>query len=306
MNTELMDKELKEEQKMSESPDIKGDLVPENTNIGTELINKEGDNSASMDVDNSSEQTPVVEAAETDETSEISKYFPNVEVTDANRDELESAVMVMGEHEEMKPRHEKMSASQKELAVIINANPELRGTLLDLRDGASWAEAVARNIDTETLTPAEGDPDREKWGVAKQERTAAHEKKMQRQQTIKDNEEKAQQVLNSFKDRHELDDESALKFIQFADGLLGAAFDGDLTDNLLEGLYYIQNRDTDIENAKKDGELSQKNANIEDYRDKEEDVKGDGIPDLTAGSSVKETNKRPASFGANFMKGVLD
>ncbi len=52
-------------------------------------------------------------------------------------------------------------AINKKMIDTLNSNPEAAGLFRDIMKGASLQEAVARNIDMDSIKPVEGDPDME-------------------------------------------------------------------------------------------------------------------------------------------------
>lgn len=212
----------------------------------------------------------------------INKYFPNVEITDANRSDLEDAAKKL-EH------YEKIKGVQREIAALFNAEPDLAQAFIDYRNGEDFFVALSKYIDFDSVKPVEGEPNYEKY----QENVSSRMKRLEeiegKTQKRQSNEQKSIEVLKQFKADNNMSDEDFDKFFTSVAQILDAAFDGELTVDLLEAMYYRMNRDTELESARSMGEVAGKNAKISTLKQKSMDLEtGDGLPDLNGGSMANQ------------------
>lgn len=230
----------------------------------------------------------------------LSKYFPNVEVNDTNRAELEEAVAKL-------ERSEKVMASLKELNMVLDddQNAWVREFLIDLREGIPADKAVMKHIDLESASPIEGEEDYSQYAEMKNTRAQRIAEKEARKSKIAENEQNSIQVLREFKDNNNMSDEDFEKFFTVVQEVLSAAYDGSLTAKLLESLMYYQNRDVELANERAVGENISANKKISDFEEKEEsEMAGDGMPAISGGGKVTESPKTE-SYASSFFKDVL-
>ncbi len=194
----------------------------------------------------------------------------------------------------------------KALMDALNAEPDFQELIGYVLSGASFKEAIARTIDIESLTPAEGDPDRAGWEKAKGERLERLKKmeeedrvNMERTNSIQTNLGNTKALINSFAEKHKMSPEEITtlkeKLAQFTRDILDMKVDEDTLDMILKSI----RMEKIIEEAKEDGATDERNRKIEVMRQKrEEDT--DGLPTLDAGAPAAEPEEKPKGMSDFF------
>lgn len=194
----------------------------------------------------------------------------------------------------------------------LTAEPDMQQLIGYVLQGASFKEALARTIDIESLTPAEGDPDRAAWEKAKGERIErlkkmeeedrAEEERMAERQTNLGN---TKSLIASFSEKNKMTPEETRtlqeKLAQFTRDILDMKVDEGTLDMILKSM----RMEKIIEEAREDGATGERNRKIETMRQKrEEDT--DGLPKLDAGAAAPEDGEKPDGlkdfFGPVFKK----
>ena len=195
---------------------------------------------------------------------------------------------------EWKRREKEINAA---LVDALNAEPDFQQLIGFILQGASFKEAVARTIDIESLTPAEGDPDRAGWEKAKGERLERLKQmeeedrvNIERTNTIHANLGNTKALINSIADKHKMSPEETKtlkdKLAQFTRDILDMKVDEDTLDMILKSI----RMEKIIEEAKEDGATEERNHKIEVMRQKREED-ADGLPALDAGAPAAEGEK---------------
>lgn len=249
-------------------------------------------------------ETQPTETQEVDNSS-ISQYFPNVEITEGNRAELEDAANKLAEHESMKAKMDKIIAANRELMAIINDNPMIADILIDLRDGVPADVAFRKHVDLEAEKPVDGEEPNPAYAEAKKTRMSRLEEKEKRKQMYADNETKSIDALRKFKDEKRMPDEDFDNFFKSLSQIISAAFDGELSQQLLESVYYSLNRDADLETSKQLGVVEGRNEKILSKIQKEDNQAGDGLPVLNGANKPAETSNKEKSYAEKFLDGII-
>ncbi|HHU35570.1 MAG TPA: hypothetical protein GXZ49_10190 [Bacteroidetes bacterium] len=192
----------------------------------------------------------------------------------------------------------KSSEANKILSEIFDANPELGLVVKDMRDGATFREAMARHIDPSELTPIEGDPDYEGWSKNKSERIAALEERKKREDDFNANLELSAAAIKEFAAENNMTDEQASTFLAPFDDMLAEINSGKITKETLIKFKRIMDYEKDVEAARKEGLMAGRNENITAKREKA--PKGDGLPHLTGGAEVRQGGNR------HFIDDIVD
>lgn len=234
------------------------------------------------------EAAGIEEAGESTENTmpdngEISKYFPNVTVTEENRTELERAVKAMD--------------SQRELNLVLRdpINRDFALALIDIRDGMPGMMAISKHFDLEGAKPVEGEEMYPEFQKNKETRVQRIKQQEDYQNELSANEEESRQNLINFKSEHSMQDEDFAKFWEFFMPICVAAMKGKVSKELIESSYALYNRDADLANAQAIGENVGINKKIADVTAKEEEqMKGDGMPVM--GGAISTPNQgRPGN-----------
>lgn len=186
----------------------------------------------------------------------------------------------------------------EKLVDALNAEPDFQQLVGYVLKGASFKEALVRTIDIESLTPAEGDPDRAAWEKAKEERIERL-KKIDEEDRLESERMSARQtnlgntkaLINDFAEKHKMSDGEVStlkgKLAQFTRDILDMKVDEDTLDMILKSI----RMEKIIEEAKEEAATDERNRKIEVMRQKREDST-DGLPSLDAGSDTPVEEKK--------------
>ena len=274
----IMPTDILEEKKpiVNNSPEIAEEITAPVES--TEVVSDEGAEEVIADA--------VDGEAEGDTPSDpIATQLPNVEITEANRVELQDLI-------DRAEYGDRSRENNQKIAAILQSDPDLPAIFMDISKGATFQEAIARRIDVSAIAPVEGDPDYEKWGAATKERMANLESSKKRKSTLAENEAKSKETLKKFVTDKEMDDENADKFFGYVSEVLTQAFDGLLSYDLLGRMYTSMTHESEVENAKTIGEINGRNTKIADLGDKEKKKVGDGLPNMVGGGENEKPVKK--------------
>jgi hypothetical protein len=246
------------------------------------------------------EPTEVTEEPEEPETTStliplLQKYYPGEEITEENKDEM--ATTVIG----------KLSGIQDNLIEIADTYPEFAMFLNDVLKGMSPEESAARNFE-DMMSPPEGSPEWENINKGRSERMAMMGEKKSKIEQLDKNKQVSIENATKFIEKTGLNEEDAIKFLDWTDKLNTDLLDGLISDVHFDALYKaytfddkiaeVQTQTADeIEAARTAGrneQITQRKLNAET---------GDGIPKLTSGGKTA-LPKKP-SFSSNYLKGVV-
>lgn len=175
----------------------------------------------------------------------------------------------------------KNEAINKNMIDTFNSNPELSGFMRDVMKGAPINEAIARNMDVDSIKPMEGDADHEGWSKALGERKQKLSDREAYTKSIDDNVGLTVTEIQSFQKEEGLSDEDTQTFMKQVDELISDAITGKVSKATLQRLYRAITADNDIAVA----EVKGRNANIE--AKKVITKSGDGMPNLQSTTEDK-------------------
>jgi hypothetical protein len=276
-------------------------------NVTPEAPGETGDPSG-MIVDEGAEAAMLApEEGQGTDDSGILEYFPNVQVTEENREELTAAVNSIKELQETLPILDKYRQVNEELKILFSSEPGLGMAILEFRDGADFATALARHIDLENIAPMEGEPNKEAWDNARMERKSKYEAKQKGEREQEDNIQASIEALQQFQQEKGMADEDAQGFINYLMDMLGAAYSGRLTLDFINRMFMAMNYDSDLDKTKKEaleeGEVRGRNMKINQMKEKQASKPGTGLPDINEGA--QQMAKKPKGFGENFIDEIL-
>lgn len=193
-------------------------------------------------------------------------------------------------------------AANERLIDTLNAEPDFKEFVGYMLQGASFREALARTIDIETLTPAEGDPDRAAWDKAKEERIGRlkqmeDEDRVNRERVVKiaQNTDETKALIDAFAEEHRMSGEEKTemmgKLAALASDILIMKVSRDVLDMILKSI----RMDKIIEDAKEEGAVGERNRKIEVMRMSKGD--SDGLPSLDAGAGEVEKPEKEGLSG---------
>jgi hypothetical protein len=193
------------------------------------------------------------------------------------------------ENEFMDKAHEHISGLEEQNGKMLEANqkffdhlmsdPDFQACYNDLMQGASFREAIARNIDISTLTPQEGDPDLEGWKKSSEERIAKMKEKEDYIARISKNKEMVSPVMEEFQKKEGLSDEEMTQFVDDADAFFNKIIDFEVDLPTLDKVYKMINHEKIV--AKETEAAKVAGANEAIVAKKEKVSKGDGLPNVS-------------------------
>lgn len=193
-------------------------------------------------------------------------------------------------------------AVNERLIDALNAEPDFRECVGYLLQGASFREALARTIDIDSLTPAEGEPDRAAWERAKEDRISRLKameeedaRNAERVKTIGTNTEATKALIEKFAQEHRMSDEEKRELYQRLADLAADILVMKISENVLKTVYNDMHMDEIIEQAKEDGAVGERNRKIEVMRMSKDD--SDGLPSLDAGAGEIVEEKKDGLSG---------
>lgn len=184
--------------------------------------------------------------------------------------------------------------SNKKILEIFKQNPEIVNIMKMMSEGASFMEAIARNLDIAKITPIEGEPDYSLWKKSNEERVNASKKVEELRMRIDGNISISQQAYKKFIEEKKLSEEDVEKLSTKLEAIINDVNDGLVAEDIIEAVYKSLNFDKIVEAAKEEGALSVKNEKIEAFREDKNKKGGDGLPNISSAVS-KETPKKEKS-----------
>ena len=217
----------------------------------------------------------------------------NTEATTETAEEM--PVDNTAELEELRAYKERNQAANAELIKLLKLNPTLVKTIQMMKEGATFEEAVARNIDLSAL-PVEGDPDYEKWSQSAKMREEEYNKGLEFENTLAQNKAKSQENLRAFAEENNLSEEQAMQFVEtVVSPLLDQIATLDLSKEFLTNIYKGVNHETKVAEAKEEGKMEGMNAKIEETMMTPPPA-GDGLPKGAGSVAVAEKPQKPMSY----------
>lgn len=233
------------------------------------------------------------EVKEKSRWQELAKRFTDEEADS----EDEAFELIEAELTDLKEWKDTEKRINQDLIDALNAEPDFRQLIGFVLQGASFKEALVRAIDVESLTPAEGEPDRAGWEKAKgdrierlkkmEEEDRAEVESLNRRQTNLGN---TKALIQSFSEKHKLTPEEIntlkTKLADFTRDVLDMKVGEDTLDMILKSM----RMDKIIDEAKEEAATEERNHKIEVMRQNRED-ETDGLPKLDAGAPVEKEDK---------------
>lgn len=214
------------------------------------------------------------------------------EAFDVIEDELESLSAF---------RRDELAANER-LIDTLNAEPDFREFVGYMLQGASFREALARTIDIETLTPAEGDPDRAAWDKAKEERIGRlkqmeDEDRVNRERVVNiaKNTDETKALIDAFAAEHRMSGEEKTEMMNKLAAFASDILDMKVSRDVLDMIFKSMRMEEIIEDAKEEGAVGERNRKIELMRMSKGD--SDGLPSLDAGSGEVEKPEKEGLSG---------
>lgn len=180
--------------------------------------------------------------------------------------------------------------SNRKIIDLLESEPELSAVLRDMLKGMTLREALARNVDIDSLVGMEGDPDWDNISKAKNERIAKLEENRKWQSQVEENQQKTIESLAAFTKNKGLDEATVNDFIGYVSAMLEKAFNTYLDEETLERLYQAYSYKKDVADAENLGMVKGRNEKIQAMR-KEKTEGTDGLPKPTSSVAATEQEK---------------
>lgn len=177
--------------------------------------------------------------------------------------------------------------SNRKIIDLLESEPELSAVLRDMLKGMTLREALARNVDTDSLIGMEGDPDWDNISKAKNDRMAKLEENRKWQAQIEENQQKTIEALGAFTQSKGLDEAAVNDFIGYVSAMLEKAFNTYLDEETLDRLFQAYNYKKDVADAENLGMVKGRNEKIQGMR-KEKTENTDGLPKISGSVAATE------------------
>ena len=218
----------------------------------------------------------------------LQKGDPDLEINDDNYVGLMEKAM----SEDVIPKINAYDDANNNLRAMMADNPNLGKVLADMSKGAKFEEALPRYYDTQAMVLEEGDPDYVKWEAANKERMGRYQENLDLETQLENNRAKSKTVINSWFKERGMPDEEKGEYGAFVKGVLERAYEGEVTPEFLNKMYYAMKYKDDVAGAAAAGEVKGKNAAIVED-DALEKAKGDGMPSIEGGVVEQEAEALP-------------
>lgn len=224
----------------------------------------------------------------------VQEYYPDVTEADLSAKAVELI--------------SRLSSIQNTLGDVAEEYPEFGMMLNDVFKRMPPSEAIARNFGGD-LVPPEDSPDYESYGKRVEEFNSMRSEKQAKIEQLEKNREISVENAQKFIQETGLEDEDAMKFLEWYDNLQTDMFDGLVSGEHLAALYKgyvhdskIAEKDEEITELTKNNEVSSKNEAISKKNNAGDGT--DGIPKLNSGGGKPPApNDKP--YGVKFFDNVL-
>lgn len=204
-------------------------------------------------------------------------------------DELDRYESENSRYREAAQKFDALFGSDERMASLVRAAAEGQDPLEYLLDnfGDDFMEALQSDEGKAKFQKAH-----EKWMAAKAEEEKADA-------TAAENLNRSIDALRSFAESHGLDDDAAVDLFMKVHSFVEQGLDGIYTEEMFQAAYNAGNHDRDVEVARREGEVTGRNANIR-RRLLENETAQEAVPNLggrNAGSSENAPAPRPSTIG---------
>jgi hypothetical protein len=189
------------------------------------------------------------------------------------------------------PKAEKLGRydeSNERIMAMMDSEPELGGILSDMSRGGKFLNVLPKYVDVTSLEP-EGEDDMQEWADNVKAREENYRLGNERKASIAANLEKSEAAIEEFITGKNIDEPGKIEFAQKLADFLDKAYSGEITKEFLDAMYYYMNRDTELENQRKVGELAGANKKIsQQFASDAEIRRGDQMPALDGSAKMPE------------------
>jgi len=201
-------------------------------------------------------------------------------------EDVQSAVL---EHmDELEGYKGSSEAANQKLVEVMDANPELVDMIRDLANGATPAEAIARNFDLDEIIPKDGEPDYEAWAKNKESRLSKKSEMEARSKEYQDNLAVSEANVREYAEENNMSEEETGKMLDDIDSMLTDLASGKVSKEFVTRMRKALTADQEKQEAVEMAKIEGKNEAI---IAKKAPV-GDGIP-KTMGGSIEAKSEVP-------------
>lgn len=191
----------------------------------------------------------------------------------------------------LKKENEDNQKIYQEFVEVLEADPVAANFMNDLKNGASFEQAVMLNIDPENID-IDDDPDLDKIKERKKERQEQYKAMRERQGEIEQNKNVSVQNIEAFAKENEYDNGQMGKFISSIQDFMNDYDKGLISKKFLQTLDEAMNADSKAQKKADAARISARNEKMaSDAMKKKKKQKGDGVPHLKGNNKVREETK---------------
>ena len=188
----------------------------------------------------------------------------------------------------VKQENEANQKVYQEFVEVLESDPVAANFMNDLKNGASFEEAIMLNIDPENID-MDDSPDLDNLKKRKQERQQQYQAMRERQKEIEKNKETSLSNIESFAKENEYDNEQMGGFIDRIRNFMDDYDKGLISKDFLKVLDKAMNADTQAERKAEAARIAARNEKMaQDAMKKKKKQKGDGLPHLKGNNKVQE------------------
>lgn len=189
-------------------------------------------------------------------------------------------------------RNAKFDEANAALNEVMEDYPEFAEIITDLQNGVELRVALGKHFDPEDFVVEPGEAIEQDYTKVKEERKARRKEAEERMNSFKEEWKKSIELINSIS---EWDKEKEEEFGQWLGTSINDIAAGKISPELLKKLRHAFVFEEAIEEARKDGEIDGRNAEIEAKRIKKAES-GDGMPSTGAAGSRKPQEAAPEEY----------
>lgn len=216
----------------------------------------------------------------------IKKAYPDREF--ASDDDVNTALMER--YDGLEKYEESTKSLHSKLDMVLSSEPVIGALIRDVSKGATFMEALSRNVDLDELKPVEGDPDYEAWSKNLETRKQSMAEREAKAKEMQENLNMSLNEIKAFAEENGMAEADAQKFLSSVDELVGEVVAGKLTKSTLSRLKKALDYDIDVPTAMQAGEVKGRNQKIEAMRASEQE-RGDGLPSITSSGTPEDKPK---------------
>ena len=209
---------------------------------------------------------------------------------------------IMDEYTELEVYRQENSLANQKMVEVLDNHPQISALLRDLADGLPDEIAVARNFDVDGLKPVEGDENYDAWVAEQKRRDKLIKEAKKFEIDRKKNQGVSIQNIIAFQNETGMSDDETNTFAERVLEHIDNAYHSRITPEFLKIMFNGMNYQLAVDEARKQGEIKGRNANIEEEIKDKDKRKGDGLPHISSEGMISGKRDRRASAIVNFQK----